>query len=71
MTVAMDDDLPDEVVTFGGESSIYHRQDPHAEEPTAVCRQHDGNVFRKQRRLVESHYDPCRVCFPGVREGDR
>jgi len=71
MTLVVEDgDLPDEVVTFGGESSTYHRQDPAADEPTPVCRQHHGNAFRKERQLIESHYDPCRVCFPGAVRGE-
>jgi len=71
MTVVQDDELPDEVVTFGGESSTYHRQASHIDEPKPFCGQHGGNAFRKERQVIEPHYDPCRVCFSDVERGER
>jgi hypothetical protein len=65
-----EDGLPDEVVAFGGESTIFHRPTgDEGEEPRAACRTPSRTTFRKERRVVDLHYRPCKICFPFARGG--
>jgi hypothetical protein len=65
-----DADLPDVVVTFGGRGGgIYHRPWP-SDEPRPRCGATGRNPLFKRRELIESHYRPCRQCFPDRGETD-
>jgi|GEM_PF-6306536 len=67
MSEAAPRELPDEVLTFGGRGGrTYHRIDD-AGDP--ACKQHGRNPLRKDRAVIESHYDPCPRCFPAAAGG--
>lgn len=57
-------ELPDRVVTLGGESRVYHRNGGTESEPLPRCRAAGGRFYLKKRTLIEPHYDPCGHCFP-------
>lgn len=65
---ASDGVLPDEVLTFGGSGGrTYHRvSEPPSGGVRPYCGQHGRNPLRKDRAVIESHYDPCPKCFPNA-----
>jgi len=66
-----DPELPETVVTFGGNGGQrYHRQDPLADDPAPACGAHGRNPLAKPRRAIESHYDPCGTCFHDLDRDD-
>ena len=62
--MSVTDALPDEVLTFGGSSRKYHRLVRVDGEPRPFCGQRGQNPLRKDRAVIESHYEPCANCFP-------
>jgi hypothetical protein len=67
---ASPDGLPDEVVVHGGESKIYHRP-AEGDVTRAACPVRGETTYLKQRSVVESHYTPCKRCFPDAGGGGR
>jgi hypothetical protein len=66
-------DPPAVVLTFGGHGGrVYHRVRETLEgERVTACGQQGRNPYLKERAVIESHYSPCRRCFPdGLEDAD-
>ena len=64
---AIEGDRPDEVLTFGGTGGQkYHRIVEFRGEIQPACSQTGRNPLRKDRAVIESHYEPCQHCFPNT-----
>ncbi|WP_136690050.1 hypothetical protein [Halorhabdus amylolytica] len=70
MDVATDDgedNATETVLTFAGNGGrVYHKavRMPDS-ELRPLCGADGRSLLEKERSLIESHYDPCRACFPG------
>lgn len=70
MSVDAERELPETVVTVGGNSKLYHREDPTSGEPEPFCSAAGETFYRKDRETIESHYEPCTHCFPRAARTD-
>lgn len=57
-------DLPTVVLTIGGSGSTYHRPEWVDDVVRPACSTDGKNYYLKEREVVETHYNPCRRCFP-------
>lgn len=80
MTASVDDTLASDgsddetVLVFGGRGRmVYHAAwETFDGELRPRCGARGGNLFEKERSLIESHYDPCANCYhDGDASGER
>jgi Arc/MetJ-type ribon-helix-helix transcriptional regulator len=57
-------DVPGEVVIFGGRTKTYHRPTRPNDDLRTWCGTVGRNPRLRERRLIETHYTPCKLCFP-------
>lgn len=63
-TATRDVEPPETVIIFGGNAKHYHEPAPWGDDLRTRCSIAGRNPMEKERELIESHYQPCSVCFP-------